>query len=170
MPAVVALCVMRLAAQEVTHEAVPGIRNFARVGTTVACAGALDPVDAMPAIRKMGFVSVINLREANEPGMDIDKERQAAEAAGLRYVHLPLNYNTPDPKIADQFLAALAAPGGQPALIHCTAGIRASAMWMIKRLVVDHWDIDRATKEATDLGLTAPRLRQWAIDYAQEHK
>jgi uncharacterized protein (TIGR01244 family) len=161
---------MRLAAQEVTHEAVPGIRNFARVGTTVACAGALDPVDAMPAIRKMGFVSVINLREANEPGMDIDKERQAAEAAGLRYVHLPLNYNTPDPKIADQFLAALAAPGGQPALIHCTAGIRASAMWMIKRLVVDHWDIDRATKEATDLGLTAPRLRQWAIDYAQEHK
>jgi uncharacterized protein (TIGR01244 family) len=153
--------------QEVTHEAVPGIRNLARAGTTVACAGVLEPAQAMPAIKKMGFVSVINLREANEPGMDVDKERQAAEAAGLKYVHLPFNYNAPDPKVADRFLEVIAASGTQPAFIHCTAGIRAAAMWMIKRLVVDRWDVDRAGQEAADLGLTSPKLRQWAIDYAK---
>jgi hypothetical protein len=42
-------------------------------------------------------------------------------------------------------------------------------MWMIKRLVVDHWDGDRAFKEATALGLTSPALKQFALDYAQSH-
>jgi len=41
---------------------------------------------------------------------------------------------------------------------------------MIKRLAVDHWDADRAAKEATDLGLTSGALKQFAIDYAQSHK
>ena len=32
-----------LLAQEVTKENVPGVRNFARLQTTVACAGATSP-------------------------------------------------------------------------------------------------------------------------------
>ena len=39
--------------------------------------------------------------------------------------------------------------------------------WMIKRMVVDHWDVDRATKEAMSLGQTSAPLRQFAIDYAK---
>jgi hypothetical protein len=42
-------------------------------------------------------------------------------------------------------------------------------MWMIKRLAVDHWAVDRATEEATALGLTSPALKQFAVDYAQSH-
>ena len=48
-------------AQQVTKESVPGIKNLARVDTTVACAGAIT-IDSMPEIKKMGFASVINLR------------------------------------------------------------------------------------------------------------
>jgi hypothetical protein len=43
-------------------------------------------------------------------------------------------------------------------------------MWMIKRLAVDHWDVERASTEAAALGLTNPTLKQFAIDYAQSHK
>jgi len=43
-------------------------------------------------------------------------------------------------------------------------------MWLIKRLAVDHWDVDRATKEATALGQTSSTLRQFAIEYARAHK
>jgi hypothetical protein len=53
-------------AQEVTKESVPGIRNLARLQTTVACAGAITP-EAVADIRKMGFVSIVNLRLASEP-------------------------------------------------------------------------------------------------------
>jgi len=37
---------------------------------------------------------------------------------------------------------------------------------MLKRMVVDHWDVDRATKEAAALGHTSAPLRQFAIDHA----
>jgi uncharacterized protein (TIGR01244 family) len=156
-------------AQEVTREDVPGVSNFARVETTVACAGAIKP-EAASEIKKMGFVSIINLRESSEPGANVEAEEAAAKAAGLNYFHIPFNGASPDPAVADKFLDAITAKGTEPAFIHCSGGNRAATMWLIKRLVVDHWDVDRASKEAGDLGQTNPKLRQWAIDYAQTHK
>jgi uncharacterized protein (TIGR01244 family) len=117
----------------------------------------------------MGFTSIINLREATEPGADLEKEEAAAKSAGLKYFHVPFNGTSPDTKAADQFLAAITSPGTEPAFIHCSAGNRASAMWLIKRIAVDHWDVDRATAEASALGLTSTALKQWAVDYAQAH-
>jgi uncharacterized protein (TIGR01244 family) len=156
-------------AQQVTKEVVPGVTNFARVETTVACAGATK-VEAIPEIKKMGFASVINLRLANEAGADIDAEAAAAKAAGLRFYHIPFNGQSPEPAAADQFLDAITTKGAEPAFIHCAGGNRAAAMWMIKRLAVDHWAVDRATTEATALGMTSPALKQFALDYAQAHR
>ena len=166
---VMALLGSPAAAQQVTKETVPGIRNLARLETTVACAGAITP-EVVPEIRKMGFVSLINLREATEPGADVEKEGDAARAAGLKYFHVPFNGASPDTKAADQFLAAITSEGAEPAFIHCAGGNRAATMWLIKRIAVDHWDVGRATDEATALGLTSPVLKQWALEYAQAHK
>jgi uncharacterized protein (TIGR01244 family) len=157
------------AAQQVTKESVPGVTNFARLETTVACAGAIK-ADAVPEIKKMGFASIVNLRQASEPGADIEAEAAAAKAAGIRYYHVPFNGQMPDPAVADRFLDAITTPGSEPAFIHCAGGNRAAAMWMIKRLTVDHWDPDRAATEATALGMTSPVLKQFALDYAQSHK
>ena len=115
-------------AQQVTKETRDGIKNFARVETTVACAGAIT-ADAMPEIKKMGFASVINLREAQEPGADIEKHRAAAESAGLRYYHVPLNGAKPDPKAADAFVKVISSSEAAPAFIHCASANRAAAMW-----------------------------------------
>ena len=157
---------MPAVAQQVTREARDGIKNFSRLETTVACAGAITS-DAMPEIRKMGFVSVINLREAQEPGADVEKHRAAAEAAGLRYYHVPFNGAKPDPKAADQFVKIIASTEAAPAFIHCASANRASAMWLIKRIVVDKWEVEKAEAEAEALGLTNAALKQWAIEYAR---
>ena len=157
-------------AQRVSREPVAGITNLARLETTIACAGAIKADVAVPEIKKMGFVSIINLREATEPGADVEQEETIAKAAGLRYFHVPFNGNSPDPKAADQFLSAITSQGAEPAFIHCSGGNRAATMWLIKRLVVDRWDADRATAEATALGQTSPTLRQFALDYARAHK
>jgi uncharacterized protein (TIGR01244 family) len=129
-------------AQEVSKPEVAGVRNFARLQTTVACAGATS-ADALPEIKKMGFVSVINLRLATENGAEVEKEEAAAKAAGLRYFHVPFD-GKPDPKAAGQFLDAITTPGAEPAFIHCAGGNRAATMWLIKRIAVDHWDVDKA--------------------------
>ena len=156
-------------AQQVTKSSVPGVMNFARLETTVACGGATTP-EAVPEIKKLGFKSIINLRQPTENGANVDAEAAAAQAAGINFFNIPFNGASPDPKVADQFLKTITAPGNEPAYIHCAAGNRAGAMWMIKRLVVDEWDTDRAYQEASALGLTSPALKQFAIDYAQAHK
>jgi uncharacterized protein (TIGR01244 family) len=156
-------------AQEVTKENVEGITNFHRLETTVACSGAIK-ADAVPEIKKFGFASIINLREASEDGANLEGEAAAAKAADIRYYSIPFNSAAPDPAVADKFIEAITQKGSDPAFIHCAGGGRAATMWFIKRLVIDHWDVDRAAKEATDLGMTSPKLKQFAIDYAQAHK
>ena len=157
------------AAQEVTKEPVAGVRNFARLATTVACAGATS-ADALPEIKKMGFVSVINLRLSSENGAEVEKEEAAAKAIGLRYFHVPFEGSKPDPAAADKFLEAITTPGAEPAFIHCGGGNRAATMWLIKRLVVDRWDEERAVKEAASLGQTSEELSKFAIEYAAKRK
>jgi uncharacterized protein (TIGR01244 family) len=158
-----------LGAQQVTKEEVPGIRNLSRLETTVACAGATE-IDAIPNVKKMGFVSMINLRQASEPGANVLQAEAAAKAAGLKYIHIPMDAAAPDATVADRFLDAIKQPGNQPAYIHCASANRAAAMWFIKRVQIDRWDNDRAMKEAEALGLSSAPLKQFATNYVTTHK
>jgi uncharacterized protein (TIGR01244 family) len=167
---IAAMCAARPAsAQQVTKPTVPGASNFAKLETTVACGGATTP-EAVPELKKMGYKSIINLRLPTEAGANVDAEAEAAKTAGINFYNIPFSGQAPDPKVADQFLDVITSAGNEPAYIHCAAGNRAGAMWMIKRLAIDHWDTDRAYTEAAALGLTSPALKQFAIDYAQSHK
>jgi uncharacterized protein (TIGR01244 family) len=156
-------------AQQVEKMDVPGVRNFARLQTTIACGGATTP-QGVSEIKKMGFAAIINLREASENGANIDEEAAAAKQAGINFVHLPFNAQKPDPAIIDGFLKAVTAPENQPAFVHCASGNRAAALWLIKRIDVDGWDNDRASEEAASLGLTSSMLKTFALNYAAEHK
>jgi uncharacterized protein (TIGR01244 family) len=153
---------------QVTKKPVAGVTNFAQVETTVACAGATTP-EAMAEIKRLGFASVINLRLATENGANIDAESAAARAAGLRYVHVPLNGASPDASTVDQFLSAVTDTANTPAFIHCASGNRAAAMWMVKRVQIDGWDVAKASEEAAALGLTSAPLKQFVLDYVQSH-
>jgi uncharacterized protein (TIGR01244 family) len=154
---------------QVTKEQVPGITNFARVETTVACAGAIKP-EAVSELKQMGFKSVINLRLATEDGANVEDEAAAAKAAGVNYVHLPFSGQSPDPAVVDAFLTAITVPENNPAFIHCAGGNRAATMWFIKRVQIDGWAIDRASEEAAGLGLTGAPMKQFALNYIQTHK
>jgi uncharacterized protein (TIGR01244 family) len=158
-----------VAQSQVKKSTVEGVTNFAQVETTVACAGAITPT-SVAGIKKMGFASIINLRVDTEKGADIDAEAAAAKAAGINFVHIPFNASSPDPAVADRFMKTITDPGNVPAFIHCASGNRAAAMWMIKRVLVDHWDNDRASEEAAQLGLTSQPLKTFALEYIQAHK
>jgi uncharacterized protein (TIGR01244 family) len=155
------------AQSQVTKESVPGIVNFAKVETTVACAGATTPA-ALVEVKRMGYASVVNLRQANEPGADIDAAAAAAKAAGINFIHIPFNAASPDPMLVDKFIKAVTDKANQPAFIHCASANRAAALWMVKRIVVDKWDIERASTEAAALGLTSSALKTFAIEQAQK--
>jgi uncharacterized protein (TIGR01244 family) len=164
-----AALVVPLNAQSVTKETLPGVTNFARLETTIACAGATTPA-AIPGLKQMGYASIINLRQASEAGADVEGEAAAAKAAGITFIHLPFNAASPDLAVVDGFLKAVTAPANQPAFVHCASGNRVSARWMIKRMLVDKWDAERAGAEAAALGLTNSALKTFAIDYVQAHQ
>ena len=114
----IAGCLMAAGANaQVVRQDVPGIRNFAKVESTVACAGAINS-SAIPEIKKLGYASIINLRLATEDGADVEGNIAAAKAAGIPYFHIPFNGAMPDPAVVDTFLKTITAPGVQPAFIH----------------------------------------------------
>jgi uncharacterized protein (TIGR01244 family) len=153
---------------QVTKETVPGITNLARVETTVACAGNVTP-SAVAEIKKMGFVSIINLRLPTEQGADIEGETAAARTAGIKFFSIPFNNAMMDPAVVDQFLQTITQPGNQPAFIHCASGNRAAGMWLVKRVLVDKWDVEKASTEAASLGLTNAGLKTFMLDYIKSH-
>ena len=114
---VVGCLVATVVGAQVVKQEVPGIRNFAKIESTVACAGAITPA-AIQEIKKMGYASIINLRLATEQGADIEGHTAAAKEAGIPYYHIPFSTASPDPAAVDTFLKTITAPGVQPAFIH----------------------------------------------------
>lgn len=152
-----------------TKTTLPDASNVTRVDAVLMCGGATG-AGAFPALRKEGFVSVINLRQADEPAVDIPRSRAAAEAAGLRYIHLPVARTGPDTGTVEAFLRAVTDKANQPMYIHCGSANRVAALWLIKRVAIDGWDVPRAADEATAIGLTSDALRQFALDYLEKRK
>lgn len=139
-----------------------GVVNYTRVDATVACAGATPP-SAMAKLKSRGFVSVINFRTADEPGAQVDEGRAAAKSVRLKYFHLP--FRRASPEVTETFLKTVADPANQPAFIHCGSANRVGAMWLIKRVKVDGWSVEKATVEAEAIGLRSVGLKTFALEY-----
>jgi protein tyrosine phosphatase (PTP) superfamily phosphohydrolase (DUF442 family) len=114
---IVACLMANDASAQVVRQEVAGIRNFAKIESTVACAGAITPA-AIAEIKKMGYASIINLRLATEQGADIEGHMAVAKAAGIPYYHVPFSASAPDPAAVDAFLKTIQTRGVEPAFIH----------------------------------------------------
>ena len=146
-----------------------GVRNYSKVDATVGCAGATD-ASAMTALKAEGYVSVVNLRMPTEQGADVEAGRAAAQSAGLKYFHFPFNTATPDAAVVSSFLSTVADARNQPVFVHCGSANRVGGMWMIKRVLQDHWPIEQARTEAEAIGLREPAMIAFVTEYINTHK
>jgi uncharacterized protein (TIGR01244 family) len=148
---------------------VPGVTNFKQVESTVACGGVITPA-AVAELKGRGFKSIFDLQLPDEKNADVPGETAAAKAAGITFVHVPFSPANPNMTSVDRFLAEVSRPENNPAFIHCAGGNRAAGFWMIKRVLVDKWDVDRAQAEAEGLGLSSSGMKQFALDYIHAHR
>lgn len=139
-----------------------GIRNFTKVDAVVACGGATE-TSALEGLRRDGYRAVINLREASEPGANIEENRRRAAELGLKYIHIP--FGTPNAQVFDQFLATVADTSNHPVYIHCASANRVGAVWLAKRVLQDGWPVEKATEEAHLIGLSNPTFEKFALEY-----
>ncbi len=143
---------------------VPGVEAFAKADESVAVGGPVTG-EGMAELKFRGYATVVSLQAPDEAGVNLEKEAAEAKAAGLKFISLPLKRT--DPAVAgviEKGLAALQDKANQPVYLHCAGGVRAAALWAIKRVRVDGWTVDKAIAEAEGLGLTQAPVRQWTID------
>lgn len=155
-------------ASATTAAAAAAIHNFLQV-TPDFCTGGQPRIDHFAELKARGVKTVLNLRT---PGEHRAAEEQAAvEAAGLKYVNIPVVYRTPTAAQVDEFLRITDDPANRPMFIHCTAAIRVGAFWLIRRVVRDGWTWDAALAEARKVGLVnAPHLEEFARHYLDGRK
>lgn len=154
---------------QVTKQERAGIVNFSRVDAVVACGGATE-TSALDGLAKDGFKSVINLRLASEANANIELNASHARSLRLNYIHIPFNAAQPEPKVLDEFLAAIANKANQPAYVHCGSANRVGAVWLVKRVLQDGWTVEKATEEAKLIGLRSEPLEKFALSYIAAHK
>ncbi len=118
-------------------------------------------LEDLPAIAAQGFRSVISNRpDGEEPGqLSAEALRQAAEAAGLAFAHVPVVGGAiSDQDVAD-FREALANLP-QPVFGFCRTGTRTTTLWALANAGAQTPEnlIARAKSAGYDLGALRPRL------------
>lgn len=143
--------------------AAPDIRNFLQV-TPDFCTGAQPRPEHFAMLKSRGVKTVLNLRVPEEHRAE--EEKAAVEAAGLKYVNIPVNYRNPTNADVEAFLKATDDVASRPMFVHCTAAIRVGAFWLIRRVVRDGMTWEAALEEARKVGLVnAPHLEEFARSY-----
>jgi len=125
------------------------IKRFAKV--SVALYRGADPRGHLKWLKKKGIKTVINLMTT----VDYKKE---AEAAGLKYFHLPMaTSEAPPEETLRRFLKIVQDKSHQPVFLHCRYGIhRTGTLVAVYRMEVEEWEARKALGEARYFG-----FRRW---------
>ncbi len=112
-------------AVQVVQAAQPGVQRFHQYSDNLASSG--QPTQTQfDEIELAGYTLVVNLAPPNYPGA-LANERQLVEAARMKYVHIPVDWDKPSLPSLVQFFEVMAQNRNNKVLVHCWVNSRASA-------------------------------------------
>ena len=119
------------------------IKNFGQMDERFF-RGAQPGEGDFKALAALGIKTIIDLRD--DP---TSYEKRAAEAAGMRYVNIPMSDSSrPRDEQIDQFLKLVNDPATGRFYVHCLGGRhRTGVMGAVYRVTHDGWGFDQAYKE-----------------------
>jgi len=110
------------------------ILAFRRLSPVLASAGQPDR-SGIEAIGRAGFKRLINLAMPTSPGA-LENEAELAQRAGLRYSHLPIDFDAPELEQAARLFEELQSARGESVFVHCAKNMRVSALLSAYRMVL----------------------------------
>ncbi len=144
----------------------PDIYNFLRLNEKY-CTGGQPRAEELAELKATGTRAIVNLRRPSE----FEEAAEVAEARrlGLRYYNIPVNSRAPQDEQVEQFLKILKDPENLPVFIHCGSANRVGGFWMIQRVLVDGWSIEKAEAEALRVGMRSQPVKDFARSYIERH-
>jgi uncharacterized protein (TIGR01244 family) len=111
--------------------------------------------------RRLGFTTIVNNRPDGEDPNQLGSaaEEEAARAAGLGYVHIPVTsagMTEDDARLLKETIEQ--APG--PVVAHCRSGARSFYLWVLSGDLDSHTDAELLAK-AAELGVDTNAARAW---------
>jgi len=124
----------------------PGLDSVGRVASGIY-RGAQPEREGFATLKAMGIRTVVNLRTRHG-------EREAVEAAGMRYVGIPMSFwKDVDPAVVRVALSMMTDPANQPVFVHCSRGVdRTGVVVAVYRMEVDGWSEAEAEAEMEAFG------------------
>ena len=149
------------------HDQFPSIhiKNFGQMDERFY-RGAQPEASDFKDLAALGIKTIIDLRD--DP---TSYEKQAAEAAGMHYVNIPMSDSSyPKEEQVQQFLKLATNPATGAFYVHCAGGRhRTGLAGAVYRMTVDGWDYDRTYGEMKNYDFYT-RWGHGAIkDYVQDY-
>ena len=162
-------CKMTMIEKTAAMSELTAIPHFLKLNDQV-WTGGQPWLEHFPKLKDAGIKVIISLRVNSE----WNGEREAAKVKelGMSYFNIPVSFNEPDELDVDDFLKLTDEQlKNGPVFIHCAVGTRVGAFWMIRRVLRDNWDYDKALAVAKQIGLhnNSP-LVGFAKDYIEKRK
>jgi uncharacterized protein (TIGR01244 family) len=114
----------------------------------VLLAGQPAPQD-WARLAAAGFRTILNLR--SDPAR-ASSQALLAEAAGLRYLHLPLPAYELEPEHLETFHQRLSEARAGGVVSHCRSASRVALLWLLHRIAYDGFSRDEAEAELRAAG------------------
>jgi protein tyrosine/serine phosphatase len=149
-PAVIALLTLVFALSSATfaqkkdsQSASIKIKNFGQMDDRFF-RGARPKDDDLRALAAMGVTTIIDLTDNSR-----EYEQPAVEAAGLRYVNIPMvDKSYPSLDQINEFMKVVNDPATGKFFVHCAGGRhRTGVVGAVYRFNVDKWNLDQALSE-----------------------
>ena len=141
------------------------IKNFGQMDERFY-RGARPKAEDFKALAALGIRTVIDLTDNSR-----EYEQPAVEAAGLRYVNVPLvDKSYPSSAQVNAFLKVVDDPSTGKFFVHCAGGRhRTGIMGAVYRFNHDHWNFDQAYAEMKQYDFYTSNGHGKQMDFVQDY-
>jgi protein tyrosine phosphatase (PTP) superfamily phosphohydrolase (DUF442 family) len=116
---------------------VKDIYNYWFLNEKLSSSG-MPTAEQVKEVADAGVQVVINLALTTSPGA-LPNEDSVVESLGMKYIHIPIEWNNPTKQNLEDFFSAMDAHKDDKVHVHCQANYRVSAFIMLYRVLKLGW-------------------------------
>lgn len=114
-------------------QSITDITNYLEITPRLGTAG-MPTADQIESIADAGYQAVINLALDESPGA-ISDERERVTRLGMKYIHIPVVWESPQISDLEQFFTIMQQLAGYKVFVHCVLNMRVSVFVYLFRVI-----------------------------------